>query len=197
MKSQWRSYIWTLLVGLVFLLAALWQRTFRDSFGEIFLILFLGACLIVSTAASLGLAVAQRTREALLRVALNGAFLLLFWPTLDLGRFLSDQLFLKHLTRFQQVTDVLLRNEEAKYAGRTFTDMLDLPAAYSNLHVKEKVQIRRTEMSTSVLYLNRDSSALGHSGYMYRSDDDPGALRKDYPKMGYTRLAPHWFYFLE
>jgi hypothetical protein len=38
---------------------------------------------------------------------------------------------------------------------------------------------------------------LSHRGYMYRSDDDPLALSKEFPSTGYTQVAPHWFFYSE
>ncbi len=32
---------------------------------------------------------------------------------------------------------------------------------------------------------------------MYRSDDNPMALSSEYSNTGYTRVAPHWFFFSE
>jgi hypothetical protein len=57
------------------------------------------------------------------------------------------------------------------------------------------VLINSTKGNVTVRYISRDSSALGHRGYMYRSDDNPVALEREFLRMGYTRLAPHWFFF--
>jgi hypothetical protein len=152
---------------------------------------------LVSTVVSVILAVGQRSRESFYRVAINAIILLLLFPTIDLGSFLRDRVFLMRLPKFQQATDLLIESEKAKAESERFSTLVPLPATYSNLDVLDKVEISSTHGNITVRYFNRDSSALGHSGYMYRSDDNPAALDKEYPKTGYTRVAPHWFFFSE
>jgi hypothetical protein len=56
------------------------------------------------------------------------------------------------------------------------------------------VRIDATKTNITVRCIVRNSSALSHRGYMYRSDDHSAALQKEFPHTGYTRLAPHWFF---
>jgi hypothetical protein len=186
----------TYLVGVAFLGSLLWSGTFRDGLLDFF-ILFLFFCFLVSFIMSLVLAISRRTRDAFYRIAINLAVVLLLFPTLNLGGYLRDRIFLSRLPRFQEATDLLIKNEKAKTDGERFSILVPLPASYSNLNVKNRVEIGSTNENFTVRYFNRDSSALGHSGYMYRSDDSAAGLEKQYPKTGYTRVAPHWFYFVD
>jgi len=190
-------YKWTCLIGVGFLVSVLWSNTFRDGFPGFFLILLLFLCLLASTVVSIGIAATLRTKEAFSRVAINVVVFLLLFPTASLGVFLSNRLFLMRLPEFEEATNVLVENEKAKPEGERSSRVVPLPPRYSNLPVKGLVHIRPTGENITVRYFNRDSSALGHSGYMYRSDDNPTALEKEYPNTGYTRVAPHWFYFSE
>ena len=145
--------------------------------------------------ASIVLALAQGSRVSLYRVLMNITVCLLFFPVIRLGNFLRDRLFLMHLAKFQEVTDFLIANERSKGHSEVFVAGAQLPANYSNLHVANIVWINFTKESVTVRYISRDSSALGHRGYMYRSDDDSRALGREFPRLGYTRIAPHWFFF--
>jgi hypothetical protein len=98
---------------------------------------------------------------------------------------------------FQEATELLIKSEKAKVDSGGISTLVPLPASYSNLNVLDRVEISSVRGNVTIRYFNRGSSALGHSGYMYRSDDDPTLLDTDYPKTGYTRVAPHWFFFSE
>jgi hypothetical protein len=186
----------TSLVGVALLGSLLWVGTFHDGLLD-FWVIFLLFCFLASVIVSLVLAVARRTRDAFYRVAINLVVVLLLFPTMNLGGHLRDRIFLWRLPKFQAATDVLKESEAAKAETANSSIMVPLPPGYSNLGVKDRVQISSTKRNMTVRYFDRDSNALGHSGYMYRSDDDPTELSKEYPKTGYTRVAPHWFYFSE
>ena len=110
---------------------------------------------------------------------------------------MRDWLFLRHVERFQAVTDLLIKNERARANTEEFSTVVHLPPGYSDLHVAETVFVKSAKGNTTVEYLVRETSALGHSGYIYRADDNTTALEKDYPRIGYTYLAPHWFFFTD
>jgi hypothetical protein len=102
---------------------------------------------------------------------------------------------LRHLPRFQQITDVLIRDERAKANAEAFLVAVKLPPAYRDLDVGDTVLIDSRKENVTVRYITRDSSALGHRGYLYALDDSPAGLLNEYPSLGYHRLAPHWFFF--
>ncbi len=189
-------YKWTCLVGVAFLGSLLWSVTFTDGFSDLFVFLFLG-CFFVSIVVSLVLGVARRSKDALYRILINVIFCLLIFPTISVGGSLRDRLFLMRLSRFQEVTNLLIKDEMAKAKGDVFSIAVSLPPSYSNLRVLNTVLIKSTKENITVRYAVRDSNALSHRGYMYRSDDNPVALSKEYPNTGYTRVAPHWFFFSE
>ena len=124
------------------------------------------------------LAVAHRSRMSLYRVLINVAVCLLFFPAIRAGSILRDRLFLRHLVRFQEVTDFLIANERATANADEFAVVVQLPPGYSDLRVADKVFIKSIKGDTTVEYLERETSALGHAGYMYRSDDSAAALAK-------------------
>jgi hypothetical protein len=186
-------YKWTCLVGILFLGSLLWSSVFLDGPGFL-LVIFSSICLFFSLIASIYLVVRDATKAAFYRVLINIAICLLFFPMGWLGNSLRKQFFLSHLSRFQAATDFLIQNEAPKSNSGAPTMAL-LPADYSDLHVSDKVLVEIKQTNVNVRYISRDSSAVGHRGYMYRSDDDPSTLRREFPHMGYTHLAPHWFFF--
>jgi hypothetical protein len=185
---------WTCLVGIVFLGSLLWSDTFLDEPGFLFVALSI-FCLFASLIASVVLAVHQKSKAALYRVVISIAICLLFFPTTWLGNSLRERLFLSHLSRFQAVTNLLIENEAPKSNLGVSSTQTVLPPGYSDLHVVDKVLVDFKQTNTTVRFIRLDSSALGHRGYMYRSDDDPAALRREFPSLGYTHVAPHWFFF--
>jgi hypothetical protein len=151
----------------------------------------------VSVMASIALLTKDRSKPAFYRVLINAMIVLLLIPAVRFGGYLQDRLFLMHLSKFQQITDTLVRDELVKPHPDTFVTIATLPKGNSNLHVRDTVKIDVTKESITVRYVVRDSSALSHRGYMYRSDDNPTALEKEFPHTGYAHLVPHWFYFSE
>jgi len=156
-------YKWTYLVGVALLGSLLWSGAFRDGLLDFFVI-FLFFCFLVSVIMSLVLAVARRTRDAFYRIAINLVVVLLLFPTMNLGGYLRDRIFLSRLPKFQEATDLLIKNEKAKADGERFSILVPLPTSYSNLQVMGRVEISSANENITVRYFNRDSSALGHSG---------------------------------
>jgi len=190
------TYKWTCLVGLALLAALVWSCTFSDGYSDLFVLVFLLG-FFVSVIASIALLAKGRSRPAFYRVLVNVIIMLLLIPAVRLGGYLQDRLFLRHLSKFQQITNMLIREEEAKPHSDSFIAIATLPPGNSNLRVLNNVRIDATKGGITVRYIVRNSSALSHRGYMYRSDDSPASLEKEFPHTGYTHLAPHWFYFSE
>ena len=136
------------------------------------------------------MAVRQRSKAALYRVVINIATCLLFFPTTWLGNSLRERVFLRHLSKFQAVTNSLIENEAPKSNLGVSLSQTLLPPGYSDLHVADKVLVDFKQTNITVRYISRDSSALGHRGYMYRSDDDSAALEREFATYGYTCMAP-------
>ena len=196
MKAKLLAYKWTWLFGVAFLGSLLWSATSCDGISSLFVLLFV-VFFLGSIVASLVIGITQGSRVALYRVVLNVIFCLLLFPTIRLGGFFQNRLFLTRLSRFQEVTSLLVKDEVDKANGDTFTAVVSLPPKFSNLNVADRVLINATKKNITVRYSMRDSNALSTRGYMYRSDDDPMALSKEFPKTGYTHVAPHWFFFSE
>ena len=161
------------------------------------LVMFSILCFLVSVILSLGMIFVERSKKSLYRIAINALICALFFPTGHLGGYLRDKIFLMHLARFQEVTDLLIRNAGDKLNADDSRAGARLPPGYSNLHVADYVLLHSTHGNITVIYTSRDSSAVGHRGYVYRSDDDPAACQRDTPKMWCKRLAPHWFYYVD
>ncbi len=191
-----RPYRWTFVLGVAFLGGFLWDATFSDGYGLLF-VFFSLACFVVGSVIGLLSAKPPRLRDVLYPVAIFLFSCLLFFPTIELGGYFRNRIFLTHLSKFKEVTDFLVRDEREKRNSDVFITVVALPSGYSNLHVSDYVRIDSTKENISVRYTTRDSNALSHRGFMYRSDDSPAALRKEYPHTGYSHLAPHWFYFSE
>ncbi|MFI5091834.1 MAG: hypothetical protein ACHQIK_00165 [Candidatus Acidiferrales bacterium] len=189
-------YKWTCLVGIALLSVLVWSGTFSDGYSDLLVLLF-ALCFFVSVIASIALLVKSKSRSVFYRILINLMILVLLFPALRLGGFLQNRLFLMHLSEFQQITDKLIREEQAKPHPDSFIAIATLPPGTPNLRVRSNVRIDATKGSITVRYLVRNSSALSHRGYMYRSDDNPADLEKEFPHTGYTHIAPHWFYFSE
>jgi len=187
-------YKWTCLVGVLFLGSTLWSDIMLDGVGFLLVIIsFL--CLFISLIASLGIVAIDRSKESLYRILINVCIFLLFFPTVRLGSYLGERLFLMHLGRFQEATNLVIRNAGNKLNAGISRAGASLPPGYSDLHVADYVLLDSRQGNVTVRYTSRDSSALGHRGYLYRSDDDSAALKRDFPGLGYKRIAPHWFFF--
>lgn len=194
MKTNLLRYKWTCLVGIAFLGLILWSVTYSDPLGDllslVFFVVFAGSIIV-----SVLILATYRTKDDVYRVLINVILCLLVFPTISLGGSLRDRLFVMHLSRFQEAADFLIQDEMAKTGGNVFSTIVSLPPRYSDLKVLGGVFVTSTKDSVTVRFATRDSSALGHQGYLFRSDDNPAALRTEFPKMGYTRIVPHWFFF--
>jgi hypothetical protein len=187
-------YKWTFLIGVIFVGSLLWSNIFLDGPG--FLLVALSAfCLLSSLIASIVLFVSRRSKIAFYRVLINVTICLLFFPTVRLGGYLGTRLFVKHLGRFQAATNLLIEAEIPKFKPGVSLIQTQLPPGFSDLHVADRVLIDSKQSNITIRYTSRDSSALGHRGYLYRSDDDPVALAREFPTLGCTRVASHWFSF--
>src|SRR5271169_726257 len=196
MFANLSPYKGTFLLGAALLLALIWSCTFSDGYSDL-VVFFLLACLFISLIATVVLLVTDRSKPALHRFLINVLIVLLLLPAARLGTSFQNRLFLMHLSKFQQITDTLVHDEQAKPHPDPFIAIAALPPGNSNLRVLSNVRIDATKGSITVRYIVRNSSALSHRGYMYHSDDNPAALEKEFPHPGYMHLAPHWFYFSE
>jgi hypothetical protein len=158
------------------------------------MLLFL--CLMVSTGVSLLFGLCVWTRKSVYRIALNLLFFALFFPVVHLGNFLNLQLFLMKLPRYQEATNLILKDVKSKSQRLEF--VVALPQGYSDLNTtgKASVVLDPNDVAT-VLYFKPGSSAVGHSGYLYRSDDNLEALKRECPELGFYRVAPNWYTFAD
>jgi hypothetical protein len=190
MKLKSFPLMGTWLFGGAFLLATLWHSIFRDGWGFLVSgILFFSFIMYVFWAVVVALV--ERFRKAWHRCLISGIALGLFIPTIRLGGDVRDQIFLFELPTYQKITDLLISQEGIKSADTT----VDFPLGYTSGLVNDEHALieRGDDNSITVLYLTRDSSALGHSGYLYSSDDNLDALKAKRPETGFCRLAPHWY----
>ncbi len=189
MKFKTFPLMGTWLFALIFLGATLWHSVSRDGWGFLisgllFLSFVVFACVVI------GEALTQRTKIAGYRCLISIVALGLFIPTLILGGKLRNEIFLFELPTYQKITDILISQKQIKAND----PVVPFPAGYTSELIDDRyASVRRDDSSITVLYLTRDSSAIGHAGFMYRSDDDPTPLKKQDPEMGFRRIAPHWF----
>ena len=184
----------TVLIGLFFLGSLLWANTFQDGVG--LLVVGLSAlCVLMSLVANTVLAVSQRSGAPIHRIAINLAVCLLAYPAIYLGASLRDRIFLKHLSRFQAATTLLVEDATPKFGTGVSEVEHRLPSGFADLGVADRVLIDSKQGAITVRYISRDSSALGHRGYLYRSDDNLAGLRRDFPRLEYSRVVRGWFTF--
>lgn len=186
----------TIFAGVAFLGSLLWSNALLDGLSFLLSTVSLGLFL-VSLLTSVAFLLFKRSKLWLHLLLINVLICLLVFPTAKLGSLLKDRLFLTHLEKFQEVTNLLIENARAANKEKVFRTGAQLPDKYSSLHTSRTVLLDFTPEGVSVRYFTRDTSALGGSGYLYRSDDDPVALKKDFPRLGFKRLAPHWFFFAD
>jgi hypothetical protein len=184
-------YKFTCGIGCMFLGTLLWHSITRSGISfllmGIFSVFFLGYA--ISTLIS---ALMVWSKMNWLRALLSGLYLGLAIPFLYLGGFLSNQIFLWELPQYQAVTDLMVQQEKTKAA--VFRTRVELPPGYEYLFVSPKASIECDENNiVTVLYTTNDSSAVGHAGSLYRSDDDPAPLKNEHSTFGYVRLAPCWY----
>ena len=172
MFTNLSPFKWTCLLGAALLIVMIWSCTFSDGYSDL-VVFFLLACLFISLIASVVLLVADRSKPALYRLFINVLVVLLLLPAARLGTSFQNRLFMMHLAKFQQITDILIREEQAKPHPDSFIAIATLPPGNSNLRVLNNVRIDATKGSVTVRYIVRNSSALSHRGYMYRSVGQP------------------------
>jgi hypothetical protein len=120
---------------------------------------------------------------------INAVALGLVIPVLSLGSIVRNEIFLHYLPRYQAMTDLLIKRAAASLPD----SVVHLPSGGRSLLLNDSVLIERKDKNFVVLYTTRDSSAVGHSGYMYLSADDPEAVKAKRPELWYKRLAPNWY----
>jgi hypothetical protein len=196
MMMKLLAYKWTCLFGLAFLGSFLFSIVSSDGVSDIF-VLVCSLAFFASIVASVVIIVTRRSRTSLYHLLFNAAFCLLFFPTVRLGSVIRDRVFLTRLPQFQKATDILVKDEILKANPDVAAHVVSLPPGLSNLNVADHVLISSMKGNITVRYPVKNSNALSHRGFMYRSDDSELALSKEYPKTGYTHLAPHWFFFSE
>lgn len=190
MKFKSFPLMGTWLFGAVFILATLWHAFFRDGWGFLISGLLILA-LLVYAAVSVGLLLENRSRDSWRRVLINAVALGAFIPMLALGGFLRDQVFLANLPAYQAVADGLVAR--VKPSGDTFI-WNGFPPGFSSSLVGQHMLVKRSgDGALTVMFMTRDSSAVGHGGYLYRSDDDESALRREDSHAGFKRIAPKWY----
>lgn len=189
-------YKWTCLVGFIFLGSILWLNIMLDGTGFLMAIVST-LCLFMSLFVSFVLAAIQKSKSSLYRILINVIVFLLFIPTTHLADVVRERLFLRHLARFQDATNLLIRNGAAKLNDGDCFILTRLPAEYTDLHMADTVLIDSKQKNITVRYVSKDSSAIGHRGYIYLSDDNPDTLNRDFPQFGYKRIAAHWFYYAD
>jgi hypothetical protein len=184
----------TWLFAAAFLLSTLWHSIFWDGWGFLvsgllFLSFVLFSCVITVTA------LVERTRIAGFRCLISIVTLGLFIPTMRLGGDLRNWMFLSELPTYQKITDILINQKQINPND----EVVPFPSGYSSslLNDQHAAVERNNDGSIVVLYLTRDSSALGHSGYFYSSNADPAVIKKHHPDMGFYPIAPHWFWFAD
>jgi hypothetical protein len=178
------------LLGFSVLGTLLWELTFRPSLVLVLFVILLFFMFIATAGGTMIWALFERTRTNLYRVLIYVLILTLVIPTVIFGNWLNRERFLFELPRYQQLTDQLLENATPK------TRAVYIPPNYSDLVLYPSALVRHEASGgVSVWYLSGDSSAVGHSGYVYQSNDDLAALKHDHPEAGFSRIAPRWYLF--
>ena len=196
LRENLLAYRWTLLIGAAFLGALGWSVATLNELSDLFVPLcFL--CFLVSIIVSIVVLLTHRNKVALYRILLNVLFCLLLSPAISLGVAVRSRIFLSRLPRFREITEILIKREMAGTERNLSPHLVPLPVGYSDLNVADRAEIISTRDNITVRFLTKTSNSLAHGGYMYRSDDSETSLSQEYPKTGYTRLAPHWFFFAE
>jgi hypothetical protein len=190
------AYKWTCLFGLAFLGAFIWSVVSSDGLSDIF-VLACSLAFLASLLISVVTVVTRRSTDSLYRLLINVAFCVLLFPATRLGGIIRDRAFLTRLPKFQELTEILVKKEIAKAGGDTPAHVVSLPPGFSDLNVADHALISSTKGNITVRYSVKNSNALSHRGFMYRSDDSETGLSQEHPKAGYTRLAPNWFFFSE
>jgi hypothetical protein len=189
MKFKSFPLMGTWLFASAFILATFGDSVVRE--GSSFLISgILSLAVVIYALIALVTALFDRTKVAWGRCLIIAIAICTGILALKLGAALRDQIFLWELPKYQKITDLLIR-EQTTAAN---TDVC-FPSGYTSELVNDKrVSIEQgKDKAITVIYFTRDSSALGHAGYLYRSDDNLESLHKLHLRMGIGRLAPKWY----
>lgn len=188
MNSKALPFKGTFLLAFAFFLSVLWVSVFEEGWGLlIFGILFLavGANLVVT----LSIAFFERTKRGWLRLLVSLLALLLFVPAILIGEKIREEIFLFNLAYYQSVADRLIAESKKQSDNST----VQFPPGLSSILVDERASVLRESEGITVMFFSRDSSALGHRGFLYQIDDNPAPLKKSHPSIGFRRLAPEWY----
>jgi hypothetical protein len=171
---------WLLSIG--FLTATIWHSVFRDGRG--FLIsLLLTVALLIFTAASVIFAVGDRSQIAWRRCLICGIAIGSFIPTIVAGNHLREWLLVRDLPHLRKIVDYMV----AHGGG-------EIPRPLRSYLIGKRAGVNRGPNGlVIVLFLDGDSSAVGHGGIAYISSDDARDIHRSFPEMGCGRFAPNWY----
>ena len=179
----------TWILGAAFDLSIFGHSVFRGGWSILVLgILF--CSFTIYACGALAIALVSWSKVAWQRCLIIAALIVLFVPAIILGDALRERIFLAELPAFQKMTDLLISQGVPAHGFAT----VQLPPSFLNPLVSDHASIERGEDNViTVTYFTGDSSAVGHSGFLYRSDDNPEPLKKEHARMGFRRLAPLWY----
>ena len=120
------------------------------------------------------------------------AFLLLAISAPWAGGFIRTQIFLVRLAHYQKVVDELISSDQPQGIGLTIQN------GFSDFLVGNHVGIsNRPTQGKAVWFLSGDSSAIGHSGFVYLANDDIQRMKVSEPHLGFKKIAPYWYIFAD
>jgi hypothetical protein len=172
-----------------FVSVLLWQSIFREVWSGILTVLLLLG-LLCYAAASLIVALSMMSKIGWQRLSIVAVALVSFIPVVWLGNLIRIQLFLAYLPDYQIMTEQVLQRSTSD----RFNSSLAFRGPSWALLVRDRAMVTRyKDGDIIVLYSTWDSSALGHSGFMYCSSDDPEVMKAKHNTFGYKKLAPYWY----
>ena len=127
---------WTSLFALAFVGSFIGSVASSDGVSYIS-VLVSSLAFLASLLASMVIAVTRRSRDSLYRLLVNVGFSLLLFPSIQLGGVLRDRIFLTRLPRFQEATDLLIKNEMVKGDSGVTPHVVPLPPGFSDLNVAD------------------------------------------------------------
>ena len=193
MKLKTFPLLGTWLFAALFLVSSVWFAIFRDGWGFLLTgLTFFG--MLIWICMSFVMLLVERSRISLLRFSIAISALVAFFLAMMLGALVREQIFLANLNYYQSAVDGVVSRDKVTAPGiwREY-----LPN-FSSMLVKDRILVQKISADElTVTFLTRDSSALGHSGLIYRSKDEAEGLHHDRPNIGFKRLAPKWYEFGE
>jgi hypothetical protein len=178
------------VIAVVLVVVTFWHSIFRDAwsffFGVPLFLLFLASFLPVIL-----FALFNRSRLSWWTISINVVAALSFFPMMNLGNMIRDDLFLANLATYQSLTDKMISERKVP----SHDEFVQFPNGYWSILVRDRavIEYNDADRSTTVIYTTGDSSAIGHAGYLYRSDDDQNAIHQKRPDIGLFRIAPKWY----